>query len=169
LAIVFEALGRHHDRSAFSCGHADLDDWFRRRAGQDDRRDVTRVFVAVDSELGIVGFYSLSAFKLELGELPEEIARKLPRYESGFPAALIGRLGRDVRMRRKGFGEVLVADAIRRILAAARSLAVLAIAVDAKDARAASFYESLGFIPFPQRPDRLFLLSASAARTLEKI
>ena len=37
MAIVFEALGKHHDRSAFSCGQADLDDWFRRRAGQDER------------------------------------------------------------------------------------------------------------------------------------
>ena len=82
---------------------------------------------------------------------------------------MIGRLARDVRMRGKNFGEVLVADAIRRILGAARTLAVLAITVEAKDARAASFYEALGFIPFPQRPDRLFLLSASAARTLEKL
>lgn len=169
MPILFEALGRHHDRAAFSCGHADLDDWFRGRAGQDDRRDIARVFVAVDSNLGVVGFYSLSAFKLELGELPKEIARKLPKYENGYPAALIGRLARDVRMRGKGFGEVLAADAIRRILGAARAMAVLAIVVDAKDARAAAFYEGLGFQRFPQCPDRLFLLSATAARAVEKM
>lgn len=169
MAIVFEALGKHHDRSRFSCGQADLDGWFRRRAGQDDRRDVARVFVATDSELGVVGFYSLSAFKLELGELPEEIARKLPRYGSGYPAALIGRLARDVRMRGKGFGEVLAVDAIRRILGAAETLAVLAIIVDAKDERAAAFYEGLGFASFPRRPNRLFLLASSAARGLEKM
>lgn len=169
MAIVFEPLGKQHDRSGFSCGQADLDDWFRRRAGQDDRRNVARVFVATDSELGVVGFYSLSAFKLELGDLPDEIARKLPRYENGFPAALIGRLARDVRMRGQGFGEVLVADAIGRILGAAETLAVLAITVDAKDARAAAFYEGLGFEPFPQHPSRLFLLASSALRALEKM
>ncbi len=169
MAILFEALGKHHDRSRFSCGQADLDGWFRRRAGQDDRRDVARVFVAADSELGVVGFYSLSAFKLELGELPEEIAHKLPRYENGYPAALIGRLARDVRMRGKGFGEVLAVDAIRRILSAAETLAVLAIIVDAKDERAAAFYEGLGFTPFPRQPNRLFLLTSSAARGLEKM
>jgi GNAT superfamily N-acetyltransferase len=169
LPILFEALGRHHDRAAFSCGHADLDDWFRRRAGQDDRRDIARVFVALDSNLGVVGFYSLSAFKLELGDLPKEIARKLPKYENGYPAALIGRLARDVPMRGKGFGEVLAADAIRRILGAATAMAVLAILVDAKDARAAAFYEGLGFQRFPQYPDRLFLLSATAARAVEKM
>ncbi|MDQ8756184.1 GNAT family N-acetyltransferase [Sphingosinicella sp. LHD-64] len=166
MAIVFEALGKQHDRSTFSCGQADLDDWFRRRAGQDERRNVARVFVAVDSDLGVVGFYSLSAFKLEIGDLPKEIARKLPRYDDGFPAALVGRLARDLRMHGKGLGELLVADAIRRILGAARALAVLAIIVDAKDERASTFYEGLGFRRFPLRPSRLFLLASSAMSAL---
>jgi len=40
--------------------------------------------------------------------------------------------------------------------------------VDAQDAAARSFYESLGFQPFPSRPDQLFLLTstATAAATL---
>jgi hypothetical protein len=148
LAIVLEPLGKHHDRSTFSCGQADLDDWFQRRAGQGDRRNVARVFVAMDSELGVVGFYSLSSFRLDLADLPQEIARKLPRY-GGVPAALIGRLARDIRVRGKGVGELLVADALRRILSAAQSLAVFAIVVDAKDERAATFYEAFGLPPFP--------------------
>ncbi len=60
-AITFEALGKRHDGPKFSCGQADLDDWFRRRAGQDERRNVARVFIAVDSDVRIVGFYRLSA------------------------------------------------------------------------------------------------------------
>lgn len=169
MAITFEALDKQHDRSTFSCGQAELDDWFRRRAGQDERRNVSRVFVAVDSELGVVGFHSLGAFKLELDDLPPELARKLPRYEDGLPAALIGRLARDVRVRGKGVGELLVADAIRRILGASQTLAVLAIVVDAKDEWAATFYEGFGFRRFPQRPSRLFLLASSAAAALERM
>lgn len=169
MAITFEALGRQHDRSKFSCGQAELDDWFRRRAGQDERRNVARVFIAVDSDLGVVGFYSLSAFKLDLDDLPEEITRKLPRYDDGVPAALIGRLARDARMRGKGLGDLLVADAVRRILGAAQALAVLAIVVDAKDERAATFYEGLGFRRFPLRPNRLFLLASSAVTALERM
>ena len=101
---------------------------------------MARVFVAVDSGSGIVGFYSLGSCRLELDDLPEEISRKLPRYH-GIPAALIGQLTRDVRVRGKGVGELLVADAVRRVLSAAQSLAVFAIVVDAKDERAATFYE----------------------------
>lgn len=168
MGIILEPLGKQHDRSKFSCGKAGLDDWFRRRAGQDERRNIARVFVAVDPELGVAGFYSLSSFKLDFDELPEELARKLPRYD-GIPAALIGRLARDIRMRGKGIGELLVADAIRRILSAAQSLAVFAIMVDAKDERAAAFYEEFGFRRFPLRPNRLFLLASSAATALERM
>jgi ribosomal protein S18 acetylase RimI-like enzyme len=167
LTIAIEPLGKQHDRSQFSCGQADLDDWFQRRAGQDERRDVARVFVAVERELGVVGFYSLSSFSLELNDLPQEIARKLPRY-GGVPAALIGRLARDVRVRGKGVGELLIADALRRILSAASTLAVFAIVIDAKDEPAAAFYERFGFRRFPLRPDRLFLPASTAAAALEK-
>src|SRR6266545_3732682 len=123
MGLVIEPLGRQHDRTDFSCGQADLDHWFRQRAGQDDRRNVARVFVAVDGSLGVVGFYSVGAFTLALAELLAEIARKLPRYDA-IPAALIGRLARDERTRGRGVVEMLLADAIRRILGAGRSLAV---------------------------------------------
>lgn len=168
MGIILEPLGKQHDRSKFACGEAELDEWFRRRAGQDERRNIARVFVAVDSELGVVGFYSLSSFKLDFDDLPETIARKLPRYD-GIPAALIGRLARDIRVRGKGVGDLLVADAVRRILSAAQSLAVFAIMVDAKDERAATFYERLGFGRFPLRPNRLFMLASSAATALERM
>jgi ribosomal protein S18 acetylase RimI-like enzyme len=162
LEVVIERLGRHHDRVRFSCGQPDLDEWFRLRATQDEKRNVARVFVAVDSELGVVGFYSLSSFTLSLEDLPHEIARKLPRYEA-IPAALIGRLARDKRARGLGVGELLLADALRRILGAGRSIAVFAVVVDAKDERAATFYQAFGFREFPLRPNRLFLLTSTAA------
>lgn len=168
MALSIEPLGKRHDRAAFSCGEAELDDWFRHRATQDEKRNIARVFVARDSELGVIGFYSLSTFTLSLSDLPEEIARKLPRY-GAIPAALIGRLARDERVRGKKIGELLLADAVRRILGAARSLAVFAIVVDAKNARAADFYMAYGFKRFPLRPDRLFLLASTAAAGLQKL
>lgn len=167
MAIVIEPLGGRHDRSAFSCGQPDLDEWFRRRAGQDEKRNVARVFVAVDDGLGVVGFFSLSSYTLALTDLPEEIARKLPRYDA-IPAALIGRLARDVRARGRGVGELLLADAVRRILGAGRSVAVFAIVVDAKDERAAESYRGFGFRSFPNRPFRLFMLTSVAAAALER-
>ena len=167
MGIAIEPLGSHHDRTGFGCGQADLDDWFHRRAGQDERRNLARVFVATDDALGVIGFYSLSSFTLGLADLPEALARKLPRYDA-IPAALIGRLARDERVRGRGIGELLLADAVRRVLAAGKTLAVFAIVVEAKDARAAGFYEGFGFRRFPLRPERLFLLTSVTAGAVER-
>jgi ribosomal protein S18 acetylase RimI-like enzyme len=168
--VVFAVapLDKGHDRKQFACGQSDLDDWFQRRASQDDKRNIARVFVATDDELGVIGFYSLSSFTLAIDDLPEEVGRKLPRYDA-IPAALIGRLARDVRARGKGIGELLLADAVRRILGASRTLAVFAIVVEAKDAAASAFYEGFGFRPFPLRPQRLFLLASTAAAAFERM
>jgi GNAT superfamily N-acetyltransferase len=138
-----------------------LDTWFRTKASQDQRRNVARVFVAQDAE-GIVGFYSLSMFALAFDDLPPEIARKLPKYKA-LPAALIGRLARHLRARGQGVGELLVADAITRVLGAAETVAAFAIVVDAKDDAAIAFYRTFGFVQFPATPNRLFLLAETAA------
>ncbi len=167
MPLTIAALDKAHDRSAFRCGQPALDEWFAKRAGQDDRRNIARVFVALDEAQTIVGFYSLGAFTLAVNDVPGDVAKKLPRYDA-IPAALIGRLARDERVKGQGLGEILLIDAIRRILSASRALAVFAILVDAKDDKAVAFYEGFGFRPFPSQPNRLFLLTATAAAALEQ-
>ena len=163
---AIEPLGRH-DRTAFSCGVAALDDWFRLRAGQDEKRNVARIFVAIDDQRGIVGFYSLSSFTFTIADLPPEHVKRLPRYDV-IPAALIGRLARDERVRGEGVGGLLLADAVRRVIGASRSLAVFAIVVEAMDEKAAAFYRAFGFAPFPNRPLRLFMPASAAAEAISR-
>ena len=162
--LRFALLGREHDRSSFRSGVPALDDWFRARATQDQERRVAQVFVALDHD-GIVGFYSLSMFTLALDSLPERLSRKLPRYDA-IPAALIGRLARHERARGAGIGDLLLADAVIRVLAAAEAVAAYAIVVDAKDDMGRAFYEAHGFIPLPSRSRRLFLLTKTARAAL---
>ncbi len=168
MGIVIEPLGKQHQRAEFTCGQPELDDWFHRRASQDDRRNIARVFVAADDALGVIGFYSLSSFTLSMDNVWEEIARKLPRYDA-IPAALIGRLARDTRVRGQGIGEFLLADAVRRTLGAGKTLAVFAIVVEAKDQRAVDFYKGFGFQSFPLQPNRMFLLTSTAATAIERM
>ena len=147
---------------------AELDDCFHRRAGQDEKRNVARVFVAWNDALQVIGFYSLNSYALVPSNLPDDVARKLPRYDL-IPAALIGRLARDNRVRGEGVGGLLLADAMRRILGAGRSMAVFAIVVEAKNERAASFYREFGFRAFPSRPDKLFMPASLAIAALERL
>ena len=56
---------------------------------------------------------------------------------------------------------------MKRVLAAVKSVAAYAVIVDAKDERGRRFYESHGFISLPSRPNRLFLLTETAAAALQ--
>jgi GNAT superfamily N-acetyltransferase len=75
---------------------------------------------------------------------------------------------RDERVRGEGVGDVLLADAVRRVIGTARSLAVFAIVVEATDEKAATFYRDFGFAPFPSRPLRLFMPASEAAEAVPR-
>lgn len=115
-------------------------------------------FVLVLSDGSIGGYYTLSATSVNLGELPEPITRKLPRYPL-IPATLLGRLAIDRRHHGKGYGRFLLADALYRSLRS--EVASFAVIVDAKDDNARKFYERESFLPFPDQPMKLFLPMAS--------
>jgi len=155
---LVEPLGRHHDRAAFSCGKAVLDNYLKKQAGQDARRHAAAPFVLVerDERKTVLGYYTLSAFSINLGDLPEEITKKLPHYPA-VPATLLGRLAIDQTCRGQGAGEFLLMDALCRAYEQSSEIAAAAFVVDAMDDDAWRFYRHFDFIPFPERRDRLFL------------
>ena len=107
-----------------------------------------------DAPTVVAGYYTLSATSVALEDVPEEFARKLPRYPFA-PATLLGRLARDVHF--PGTGKLLLVDALRRAYRQVGEVASATVIVDAKDARAAAFYESFGFRPLRASANRLFL------------
>ncbi len=155
--FAIEPLGKHHQRAAFSSGSESLDRYLRHQAGQEARRHIAVTFVLVDTQHQVIaGYYTLSATSILLGELPPEVADKLPRYPL-VPATLLGRLAVDTGYQGKGLGEFLLMDALRRSLAQSQAIASMAVVVDAEGDRASSFYARYGFIQFPEHPHRLFL------------
>ena len=160
-----EPLGEQHDRAGFSCGVDALDHYFRHQAGQDVRRKLAAVFVLHDTAAGaVVGYYTLSATSIEPSSLPPAIAKRLPRY-ADLPAVLLGRLAVDTRYRGRGFGELLMTDALRRSLAQSDQIAAMAVVVDAKDETARRFYEKYGFRRFADDEHRLFISMSDIARS----
>ena len=128
------------------------------------KRRYAACFVARHAATGRVGgFYTLSSNSVPLTDLPDPLAKKLPRYPS-LPAALMGWMGRDEAFRGQGLGEALVFDAIRTVASAA--IASYAIFADAIDERAARFHSDLGFTPLIDKPMRLFLPIASGLTLL---
>lgn len=154
-SFVIEPLSGSHDRQSFSCGVPALDRYLLEQAGQDVKRRIAFCYVARDSDSGrVAGFYTLSAGDVALHELPDETARRLPRYPV-VPVARIGRLAIDQDYRRRGLGAALLWDAAQRALRT--EIGVFALLVDAKDEQASAFYRHHGFIAFASKPLQLFL------------
>lgn len=160
-AYQIRLLDANVDVAAFRCGHSSLDEYIRRYASQDVRRNVARVFVATPENdfRRLAGFFTLSAGSVSCSSLPSSMARKLPRYP--VPVALIGRLAVDVEFQGKGLGSILLADACQKVAQASEVLAMAGIIVDAKDEAAATFYQHFGFSPLPGQLDRLMLPAAA--------
>jgi len=164
--ITVEPLGRQHDRTAFHCGAQALDRYLKQQARQDADKRVAALFVAVHPpDTRVLGYYTLSASVLSLADLPDDLARKLPRYPQ-LPVTLLGRLAVDQATKGQGLGEHLLLDALNRSLAHADQIAAMAVVVDAKSEEAARFYGHYGFKPLQAQPRRLFVPMTTVAKLL---
>lgn len=141
----------------FHCGREPLDNYIRRYASQDVRRNVARVFVATpeDDPQRLAGFFTLNAGSVSSTSLPASLAKKLPHYP--MPVALIGRLAVDKKFQGKGLGAILLADACQKVAQASAVLAVAGIIVAAKDDEAGAFYKHFGFEPLQGQAHRMLL------------
>jgi ribosomal protein S18 acetylase RimI-like enzyme len=160
--FVIEALGAQHNRTGFASGVEALDRYFREQVTQDIRRHTTACWVAIEvATARVAGYYTLAAAGVLLADLPEPIARRLPRYPS-VPVARLGRLAVDQAYRGQQLGAALLWDAALRALRS--EIAVFALVVDAKDEQAEAFYRHHGFVTFGSRPRQLVLPLASVPR-----
>jgi GNAT superfamily N-acetyltransferase len=142
-----EPLGKQHDRAAFSCGVEVLDRYLRSQASQDMRRKANAVFVMVrpKTPVRITGYFTLCAYGLSQGVVPEEARKYIPRYPL-VSATLIGRLAVDKAEQGRGAGAALLGRALRMAYDNADVVGSSMIVVDAIDEAAAIFYEAHGFV-----------------------
>lgn len=155
--LVINPLNNSHDRASFACGIEALDSYLKKQANQDVKRRVSKVFVATNANnpTCILGYYTLSSLAIEAPSLPALLAKKLPKHP--IPAALLGRLAVSTHMQSRGIGSMLLADALKRTLAAGEHIAIYALIVDAINQQAQQFYESFGFSLLTSEHNRLFL------------
>jgi len=154
--FFIEPLGSKHDRAAFSCGVDSLDIYLQKQAGQDLKKHAAVSFVLTPDGKTVAGYYTLSQYAVQLENVPEHAAKKLPKYPM-VPTTLIGRLAVSSAFRGQGHGETLLMDALYRICQHGRELASAGAVVDAIDGAAVAFYQRYGFLELPKVPRRLFL------------
>ena len=142
---VEELDAKRHDRAGFDCGVEPLNRYLKTLALQHRAKGIATTFVLIDSNQStrILGYYSLSAATVAFERLTDADRKGLPTYP--IPAVRIGRLAGSASRRGQGLGELLLQNAIKRILLTRNTLGVYAVVVEAKDDSAEAFYRKYGF------------------------
>lgn len=163
-----EWLGKEHDRAGFSCGVESLDLYLKSQASQDIRRKANAVFVLVPvaSPRTIAGFFTLCAYGIPPGHIPDEARKHIPKYPI-VSATLIGRLAISVDFQRQGLGSFLLAEALRKAYRNADVVGSSMVVVDAIDENAARFYVVHGFLRMPDSMRLMLPMRTIGAMTNE--
>lgn len=155
---------KKHDRQAFDCGEAALNDFFQRHARKSHKLGGAKTFLAIDDadKKTILGFYSLSPASIEYARTPDIVRRGLARYD--VPVFRLARLAVDRKMQGQGLGGQLLLAAGRRCLLASAEVGGVALLIDAKNDRVAKWYVGYGAMSLADAPLTLLLpLSVIAA------
>lgn len=103
----------------------------------------------------VIGYYTVSMAQFEFTTLPDTLKHQLPKYP--IPAVRVGKLAINSKCQGKGYGTLLLMDALTRCIRAAEEIAIYAVIVDAIDQQAKNFYQKFGFIPFKDHTLSLLL------------
>jgi ribosomal protein S18 acetylase RimI-like enzyme len=145
-----------HDLSAFKSGESSLDSYLKKHAANNDRADIGRTFVAVESgKTQVAGFFTVSAGSVRFDSIPDHIANRLPKYP--IPTIHIGRLAVDLRFQRRGLDEVLLVESLRKASIAANVIGAHVVDMIALNDKAKRFYAKYGFTEMLDDPKHLFL------------
>ncbi|WP_083269082.1 GNAT family N-acetyltransferase [Bosea vaviloviae] len=89
-----------------------------------------------------------------------------PTQKWEIPFLLLGRLAVDRQWQGQGYGDALIVHAFKTTRAAAQQIGILGMIVDAKDEKAAGFYEGFGFRRLSGTQNRLVLPLSAMDRLL---
>ena len=155
--LKIAAISREHDRAAFDCGEAELNAFLKATARQHGEKGLSRTFVLAETEKPavILGFFTLALCEIRAEDLPPSYIAMYPRHN--LPAVRLARLAISLRHQGKGYGALLVAEAVHRTILIADQAGSIGLFVDAKDDRTSDFYKHYGFVSLPGQSKTLFL------------
>ena len=151
-----EQLSRNHDRAAFDCGVEELDTFLRKTARRQDERHLVRttVLIKADQPERILAYYSTAPCEIA----PPSGVKAWKKYPHPVPFLRMARLATDRQVQGQGFGKLALLAAIEDAATIARDFtAVGGLVVDARDQRAADFYEQYEFLRIEAGGLQLFL------------
>jgi predicted N-acetyltransferase YhbS len=164
--VEISAFHRSFDRTSFSCGKPDLDNWLKMQASQQERTSNTRTFLAVEDSK-VIGYYATTAYRLGLDEVAEMYGAGKRAYP--IPAVLLARLAVDASFQGQGIGSELLFHALSQIAEASRHVGFEVVVVHAIDKDAVTFYAQRGFMQFQDHELHLFMPVKNLLATLASL
>lgn len=154
-----------HSRATFESGEPVLDEWLRRYAGQNRRRDTAATWVIADTADIVVAYASVAMSAIDRSAAPATLGRQAP---DPIPALLIGRLAVDHAHAGLGLGTALVSHILATAVELNSKAACRAVVATALNPSAHRWWRRLGFQPFEltEQGLDLYLLTADIQATL---
>ena len=159
-----------HDRSAFSCGFAPIDNFLKSSLSGQIKAGMVTAWVATSGDdPAILGFYTLGAMAVRANRGPSKWQRAgVP----DIPVIYIRAVAVREDMQSKGLGTGLLVDSMKRCIEIADQMGAAAIVLDVLEDehfdRRWRFYADLGFQPLgdPENPHRVFIPMSDVRATL---
>jgi len=139
-------LQRDDQREGFESGAAELDDWLRRFAWENQQANNAVTYVTVRDGV-VLGYYAVAMSAYATVDLPERLQKYRP---SQTPCLLLARLAVDRSAQRQGVGAALLRDALERAYSLSQSAGSAALLIHCRDDDARAFYLANG--DFVQSP-----------------
>jgi GNAT superfamily N-acetyltransferase len=135
------------------------------KALQHQTKHLSATKVLLDPAGGIAGFYTLATGQVDFGDLPADLARKLPRR--ALPVAVLAWLGVAREQQGQRLGQRLLAQALRDCYEAGQTFSFVAVILDCISDAAKRFYQQWDFEELPGQPYRLFLSANRLAEMMK--
>lgn len=146
----FEELDKSkHDRESFDCGEHELNVFIQTHAAKHMQAGISRTMVLpaaiplLNEKYQICAFYSVAPSSICRETLPNQYAKKLPRYP--VPVFLLAQLAVDKEFHGKGLGKISLIKALEYLWMVNTQMRAYAIIVDCLTESAQCFYTKFGF------------------------
>ncbi len=163
--LTVEPLSKVHNRAEFDCGNKALNNFLQKIARQHMEKGLSKTFVLIDTEhtTDIIAYMSLVVCEVLADDIPHQWKNK---YPNRIPAAKLAKLAVAIDQQKKGYGELLLIDAMQKTLNVSYKMGVAGLFVDAKHEQAKAYYNQFAFISMPDQLNNLFLPLATLAKSL---
>ena len=141
MSVVIRLLSKDDRKDHFDCGNAELNNFFKNYASQNQFKHYIGItYVAVIENI-IVGFVTISSSSIKIDDY-ENVKEKLPKYP--LPILRVSRLAVDKNYQNQGIGQELLKLSLNLSIEQKNKFGCIGIVVDAKN-ESIDFYKQFGF------------------------